>query len=281
MSPEDYQQWRHFHERRKKWRYLMLVTALLGIVGLIVRITMGAETVGYVSMDFIVAGPLAVFLVACIFDSFDRRHRKPRCLAVGVDPKLYMFPNVPYLFVDSEELPALNRIWYVGLPEDVTPHGARSVKCRVHRNALETIRGKFWNMKTTVPTPNQGDPPFCVKVDSLGDRPDMVEAVLWDPSSVPASAPPSQVLSSHPAQALLSSPAEALSSRAIMEARIDLALRLLQQQQQECFWNDQLFQLELQTPSSHFDMPPSYEEAIQLSAPPVSILRKRRNTNSL
>ncbi|CAG0900848.1 unnamed protein product [Darwinula stevensoni] len=257
MSPEDYKQWRRFHKRKVKWRYLMLVAVLLGIAGMIIRLTMGGETVGYVSMAFIVVGPLAVFLVAYIFDSFDIRYRKPRCRAAGVDPMLYMFPNVPFLFVDSEDLPALNRIWYVGLPEDVTPQGAKRIKCRVHRNALETIRGKFWNIKTTDPAPNQGVPPFVVKVDSLGDRPDMVEAVLWDPSSVPPPAPP----------------ARAHSSRARMGRIIDYASRLFQQQQ-ESNRNVQLIPLEVRTPRSQCDMPPSYEEVMQSSAPLMSMSRE-------
>ena len=87
MSPADFEQWRRFQQRRVKWRWLMVVVILLATTGAIFYLIEGAKTMGYVSLGFIVAGPLAIHFVVRIFDNFDTRYRKPRvseaCKYVG------------------------------------------------------------------------------------------------------------------------------------------------------------------------------------------------------
>ena len=107
-----------------------------------------------------------------------------QCKGAGVDPHLYMFPNVPYVFVENESALTLRRTWYVMLTHEATHHANWHTKfnCRVHRDAVDMVRGKSWHLKSFVPTPEQGLPPFVLKHIDWGiqSRTDMSDVFLTD-----------------------------------------------------------------------------------------------------
>ncbi|CAG0895714.1 unnamed protein product [Darwinula stevensoni] len=96
-----------------------------------------------------------------------------------------MLPNVPYVLV--RENPAEYRTWYVTRPRSVVDRRATRVSGRVHQDALPSILGRSWYLKSIRPSPREGVPPFVVKkVSSLAWREtaDLVDVVLADrPSS--------------------------------------------------------------------------------------------------
>ncbi|CAG0900272.1 unnamed protein product [Darwinula stevensoni] len=165
MDDADFAAWKRFHERREVWMHLAKCAWFMALSAMIICFAVGIPKAGFVIMAFLVVGPFTVLQIPFLIDSFDRRYRKPRCLAAGVDPQLYMLPNVPYLLVEKGSIPTTGLTWHVEVAEEgaVGERGARRIKCRVDWDALGVIRGKSWRLETIVPKPDQGKPPFVLK----------------------------------------------------------------------------------------------------------------------
>ncbi|CAG0891107.1 unnamed protein product [Darwinula stevensoni] len=246
MEIADYEVWKKFHRRNKLWSYVTTGVWLFGLIGMIASFLLSYKVLGFVFLAFAISGPFSILFIPGYFYSFDRRYRKPRCLAAGVDPRLYMLPNVPYLFVEGGTILPTDRTWYVSIPEDGVYHASRGrVKCLVHREALHAIRGKSWHFKNFSPDPNQGNPPFVLKSSPSWNLPstDMASVVLIDspiflpfPTSTPV-LPQDSGLTEIPSD----------SSRAI--------------HMQGCARNPPFL------PKFELDLPPTYEEVMKTSQP--------------
>ncbi|CAG0905302.1 unnamed protein product [Darwinula stevensoni] len=181
-SDADFEAWKKFHGRKKMGFLVAICIWILGLMGFFICFLLMRSPIAFVFMVVALGGIMAMIKVP--FPSFDKGYREPRCRAAGVDPHLYMFPNVPYLFVENVMTVILNSTWYVLMPEEVTLHAnlATKIKCRVHRDAVDAVRGKSWHLKSTFPSPEEGLPPFALKHFDSGiqSRTDMVEVFLTD-----------------------------------------------------------------------------------------------------
>ncbi|CAG0900284.1 unnamed protein product [Darwinula stevensoni] len=168
MDDADFAAWKRFHERREVWTFLTRGAWFIAFLAMTICFGVELTRTGFVLVAFLVLGPFTVLHIPFYVDSFDRRYREPRCRAAGVNPQLYMLPNVPYLLVEKGTVLNTGRTWHVETPEYATycEPWAKRINCRVDRDALDVLRGKSWHLKTIVPNPFQGNPPFVLKLCS-------------------------------------------------------------------------------------------------------------------
>ncbi|CAG0889213.1 unnamed protein product [Darwinula stevensoni] len=181
-SDADYRAWKKFHCWKKVGFFVALCVWIGGLLGVFVCFLLIRSPISFVFLVVALGGMVAIIKMP--FLNFDKRYREPRCKGAGVDPHLYMFPNVPYLFVEDETAITLRRTWYVVLPDEATHHANwhTKINCYIHRDAVDAVRGKSWHFNSFAPSPEQGLPPFVLKrIDSgIQSRTDMVEVFLTD-----------------------------------------------------------------------------------------------------
>ncbi|CAG0895712.1 unnamed protein product [Darwinula stevensoni] len=181
MEAADREAWKTFSERRSLWSRVAVGIWLCGIASMCACYALELSVLGHVLLALVVTAPFTTLHIPYLIFNFDRRYRKSRCIAAGLSPDVYMLPNVPYVLVP--ETPAAYRTWYVTTPQIATLARGNYVRGRVHQDALPSILGKSWYLKSIRPSPREGVPPFVVKkVSSLAwrDMPcgDIVNVVL-------------------------------------------------------------------------------------------------------
>ncbi|CAG0881053.1 unnamed protein product [Darwinula stevensoni] len=254
MEAEDYEAWKRYHWKSKTCSIVLLGFWLFGLVGMVTCFIMMLPVEEFVLLVVAVLGPILILKVPVLIYCFDKQYREPRCRAAGVDPDLYMLPKVPYLFLKGGMNLTPNRTWYVAMPQDATVLGewGKGVKCHVHRDAMDMVLGKSWYLKTPSPEPEQGIPPFFLKTSfsKVQHLPDMVEIVLTD----------SPVVLHHLSRASWTQTHRTYPGRPEIPS---ISSRVQHQQE----FNRNGTRLDFELPRIiKSDLPPSYEEAMQISA---------------